>query len=328
MSFATPRMTSITAKPTGGVTSSLTSLSLKSNAVSQNTNNDVLDFAGAVSVEAPAPAQVPSSIATATPEQTLDNTHPTVEIQATITPVQPNDDLSLSLFQQAKQQANALRCKIFPNQTTADAGHKLTKDEIVSLKNEFKNLCVNDQAPDFQDWVQNNSQRMKVSSMPAGNQMLLQQYVQLREACIVAPKTRIAPRALKVAASAQVQTNNVRELEERLNALQTKVHEHEQGLLHHTDVMQKVDAKLYNHAQYTTRTAADIKNLKTKLQHIDHGLVHHTSVLQNCSDALKQHKSILTSQQQNVAKVQQVSGGRASDEQFSCYEDMQRMLQS
>ena len=138
MSFATPRMTS------GAVqhTTQVTPLSLR--IADKGVNKDVVDFAGAVSVQAPQAA---------------------VEVQAQITPVAQDKsiDLQSSLLLAAEKQAQDLRSHIAAPQTSWQSCPTQDTDMVV-LKKEFEGMKVNDQAPSFVTWIEQNNDRMQISA--------------------------------------------------------------------------------------------------------------------------------------------------------------------
>lgn len=335
MSFATPAMTSsaVVSEPLPNIVKPSSGFQLKQAA----NNRDVIDFAGAVSIQTEEPVAVePMAV------------EPKVEIKAKITAKHENDDLQTTLLRQAQEQMRNIRSSSGMTTkgqekmlTHADTSH-MNREEILALKKEFQLLTKKGVQPDFDSWVRCNSSRKDISMITGGNAMLHKQYVQLCEACHVSAvpaKTACAPSTTGVISTMQ-------SMEHRISKLETQCNEHEDGLLHHTKVMQKVGSQVKEYTQAAQKTSSDIQSMRSELkkmdlnaqkhtrtlsnyssqlQDLDVGMKHHTDVLQHVSDGLKQHKTILSNQQKN-AKLPQVSGKVCEDTHFQCYENMRRLL--
>lgn len=330
MSFATPAMTSsaVVSTPLPDIVKPASGFQLKQ-AVQ---NRDVIDFAGAVSIQAEEPVAV----------------EPKVEIKAKITAKHQNEDLQTTLLRQAQEQMRNIRSssglttkkqeKILTKSDTS----QMSRDEILALKKEFQTLTKKGVEPDFDSWVRCNSSRKEISMITGGNAMLHKQYVQLCEACRVSA----VPAKTASAASTTSVSSAMKSMQDRISKLETQCNEHEDGLLHHTQVMQKVGSQVKEYTKAAQKTSSDIQSMRSELkkmdlnaqkhtktlsnyssqlQDLDVGLKHHTDVLQHVSDGLKQHKTILSNQQKN-AKLPQVSGKVCEDTHFQCYENMRRLL--
>ena len=330
MSFATPAMTStaVVSEALPNIVKPPTGFQLKQAAQ----NRDVIDFAGAVSIQAEEPVAV----------------EPIVEIKAKITAKHESEDLQTTLLRQAREQIRNIRSssglttrKQEMMLTQGDASH-MNRQEILALKNEFQILTNKGEQPDFDSWVRCNSSRKEISMITGGNAMLHKQYVQLCEACRVSAvptQTTCAPSMTNVSSS-------MKNMHDRISKLETQCNEHEDGLLHHTQIMQKVGTQVKEYTQAAQKTSSDIQtmrselkkmdlnaqkhtrtlsNYNSQLQDLDVGMKHHKDVLQHVSDGLKQHKTIMSSRQKN-AKLAQVSGKVCEDTHFQCYENMRRLL--
>ncbi len=330
MSFATPAMTSsaVVSNPLPDTVKPASAFQLKQ-AVQ---NRDVIDFAGAVSIQAEEPVAV----------------EPTVEIKAKITAKHQNEDLQTTLLRQAQEQmrnirsSSGLTTRKQEKMLTQGDVSQMSRGEILALKKEFQALTKKGVEPDFDSWVRCNSSRKEISMITGGNAMLHKQYVQLCEACRVSA----VPAKTASAASTTSVSSTMKSMQDRISKLETQCNEHEDGLLHHTQVMQKVGSQVNEYTQAAQKTSSDIQSMRSELkkmdlnaqkhtktlsnyssqlQDLDVGLKHHTEVLQHVSDGLKQHKTILSNQQKN-AKLPQVSGKVCEDTHFQCYENMRRLL--
>lgn len=330
MSFATPAMTSsaVVSEPLPDIVKPASGFQLKQTVQ----NRDVIDFAGAVSIQAEEPVAV----------------EPKVEIKAKITAKHENEDLQTTLLRQAQEQmrnirsSSGLTTKKREKMLTQGDTSQMSRDEILALKKEFQTLTKKGVEPDFDSWVRCNSSRKEISMITGGNAMLHKQYVQLCEACRVSA----VPAKTASAASTTSVSSTMKGMQDRISKLEMQCNEHEDGLLHHTQVMQKVGSQVKEYTQAAQKTSSDIQSMRSELkkmdlnaqkhaktlsnynsqlQDLDVGLKHHTDVLQHVSDGLKQHKTILSNQQKN-AKLPQVSGKVCEDTHFQCYENMRRLL--